>query len=233
MKDVLGLIVYILVFVWLWWLVDGYELHEFVHKSRVIHIDVCVCPPRIPFCDKLFLQAVDAVSVVGLYYTFVVTFGYSHHAVRMDGVNTLCLSESLVYPQLGYTNFVVDKRSNAVVEFDTVIHSVNIHANQVYNVMLHELLHILLVDHGPYRDSISGYKVVIGDWNDRRLNVSLDDYSGLMAVSKRESDDERQKSLLEDIERMEKYKYQSNMLPTTSVRREYSTEHVDIFVTYV
>ena len=157
----------------MWWLlillVDCYVLHNYTHKSNVLPLNVGPCP--FAHCDLLVLDAINAFRFENEVFQIQPSFltMYEHPVGQLTFVPQSSHS---------FTVFILGER-NTVLKYNVYIGTHLLSSDQIYNVILHELMHVFLVDHGEYSDSISGHVVQVGG-QQSRLRVTQDDYKGLV-----------------------------------------------------
>lgn len=157
-------------------LADQYKLHTYIHEERAIGLSVGLCP--FVGCEEMVVECVENVRVPGFPYTLVLRFDdlYVRGAGQLHFLPTSSRS---------FTHFTL-KGGTVIQSFCVYIGTRDMSMTQIRSVLLHELLHVFLVDHGIYDDSVSGFKLDIGNKNQKTpAALTQDDVKGLYAIAKK------------------------------------------------
>ena len=165
-----------------------YKLLDRKYASNNIDIHVGDCPVDVDHVSMLF-NAVDELTLPGNYRHINWYFDSEwENGTYVNNKNEILFTH--MDNDVAYTEFQVayvadrsevkklfqpgkktknKKRKNLekiIVEFDMIINPYGLTEETLYNVILHEMTHVFLLDHGEYEDSLSGITL--------RLNSSGD-----------------------------------------------------------
>lgn len=195
----------------MWWflisIASGYVLHNYTHKTNVLPLNIGTCP--FQHCDLLVLDAINAFRFENEVYQIKPSFHslYEHPTGQLTFVPQSSHS---------FTVFLLGQE-NAILKYNIFIGTNLLTVDQIYNVLLHEFMHLFLVDHGEFSDSISGYKVQVGSLQER-LQMTQDDYKGLVESGLRYRElTQRHKNVIRQIARLKLSFFVENKIRSGSV----------------
>lgn len=132
---------------------EGYKLLERKYDNNSIDVYVGQYPPGVE-CISMLFNTVDELSMPG---------NYRHINWKFNSVKTINSENNdlneiyfmYIPDHKGQTTFKV--LNGIILEFEMLINPYGLTRTTMYNVVLHEMAHVFLLDHGEYRDSLSGY----------------------------------------------------------------------------
>jgi hypothetical protein len=151
------------------------------YSTNVLDIYVGPCPQHID-CPVLLYEANAILQVPGTYRH--INWHYNTNYTNYDdNFNNNSKNEiffvNAAYP--GATYFV--SNNNTIQEFDVIINPYKIDETTLFNIILHEMMHVYLLDHDNTKISISSFVLVLNNDiivnSSKRLKLTKDDCLGL------------------------------------------------------
>jgi hypothetical protein len=148
--------------------------------SNSIDVHVGKCPDDID-CVSMLFDAVAELTLPGNYRHINWKFN-SVKSINSDSNGVHEIYFMYIPNQKGQTTFKL--LNGFILEFEMLINPYGLTKNTIYNVILHEMAHVFLLDHGEYRDSISGYILRVMPNGDivqanKRITMTEDDCFGI------------------------------------------------------
>lgn len=150
------------------------------HKYKSADIDIYVSCPKNIECSSMLFNANYLLHVPGSYFNINWHFlEKTLNDVHNNGLNDIIFTYDTTYK--GKTIF--KKKNEYIVEFNSYISLYKTNYIELYNIILHEMGHIYLLNHSEYSDSIMGYVIFTKPDGEsitsNLLGLTTDDCNGL------------------------------------------------------
>jgi hypothetical protein len=148
------------------------------YKTNILDIYVGICPQHID-CPVLLFEANKILQVPGSYRNINWHFNNNYSDNYSNNSKNEIFFVSNTYP--GATTFEIN--NNTIQEFNMIINPYNIDETTLFNIILHEMMHVYLLDHDTTKISISSFILVLDNNiivnSSKRLKLTKDDCLGL------------------------------------------------------
>ncbi len=149
-------------------------------------IDFYECEGLNPVIKEKTLEVFKDINELDM---FKLNLKGSTYPVEMNGINTIC-DYSFPYDSFGYCSFYPPSNETDIMMNKRLVH----YPNNLYNVLLHEVIHALGLHHTEEDYGIMNYSVFLDEYGnlkaDRHLYLSFDDINGLKYMYDKTRDDE-------------------------------------------
>ena len=163
-------------------LVGSYEISSLKYTNNNIKFRVMPCPYNID-CTSLIFNAMSECNVPGSYRNFIWEFSNNpFEKTDHNGINNIIFKS--IQGGSGYTRFSIDVNNRDILEVDVTVDPTGMDELNIYNILLHELCHVMLLRHGEKTDSVMGYSVNVDLFGTPiltydKLYVTQDDCQGI------------------------------------------------------
>ena len=162
--------------------INSYNTMNLSYDTNTINFTISGCPYNID-CSTLIFNALDICNVPGSYRNFNLDFNnnINNNNINNNNVNNIVFT----YFDKGYgkTLFSIDPITNIINSVDVYINTYKMDINTIYNILLHEFGHVMLLDHSDEKDSIMGYSIMLDKYNNninnKKLKLTQDDCFGI------------------------------------------------------
>lgn len=148
-------------------------------------IDFYECEGLNPVIKQKTLEVFNDINELDL---FKLNLKGSTYPVEMNGINTIC-DYDMPYESFGYCSFYPPSNETDIMMNKRLVH----YPNNLYNVLLHEVIHALGLHHTTENFGIMNYSVFLDQYGnlntDRHLYLSFDDINGLKYMYNKIKDD--------------------------------------------
>jgi len=160
-------------------LINAYVVSDLIYETNDINFVISRCPNNID-CTTLIFNAIYVCNVPGSYRNFNLEF--YNNEIHDENNNNIIFD--FFENGHGKTVFTVDSYSNIIKKVDVYINPYGLDFITLYNVVLHEIAHVMLLEHSKQPNSIMEYKIILDKNNNiinnnKRLNLTKDDCYGI------------------------------------------------------
>lgn len=159
-----------------------YQLSDLKYTTDNIEFKIMKCPQYID-CTSLVFNAMSECNLPGSYRNFIWEFSDNpFEETEHNGINNIVFKYMPEYT--GITRFSIDEFTNEIIEVDVIIDPIGLDELNIYNILLHELGHVMLLKHSDNYDSIMSYAVYVDSYNNpipiyEKKYITRDDCYGI------------------------------------------------------
>jgi hypothetical protein len=150
------------------------------------NIDFYECDGLNPIIKEKTLEVFNDINELDM---FNLNLKGSTYPVEMNDINTIC-DFTFPYDNFGYCSFYPPSNETDIMINKRLVH----YPNNLYNILLHEVIHALGLFHTKEDYGIMNYSVFLDQYGsikaDRHLYLSIDDINGLKYLYEKIDDNE-------------------------------------------